>query len=208
MCYCDVICWVTAILCWFMYQALVLCNALQFNPLLPKYLDLNSQFSILNSPNSPKSVGRIDSLTNLNPNKRSPVNFSIVYHKQLAINWKEKFVFDRLLGLKGLSYMFVESKVLNFPGLISFALAFVFSPNFILGTPWEMTLIDGYLSRNKNGYIYGYSSRVYLVPELKVGTWHHLVVSLPSYRAFCWYRPLRHTPCWKTKQYNLSPLGN
>ena len=33
-----------------------------------------------------KSVGRIDSLTIFNLNKRSPGNFSIVYYTQLVIN--------------------------------------------------------------------------------------------------------------------------
>ena len=44
-----------------------------------------------------KSVGRIGSLTHLNPNKRSPAKFSILYHPKLAINRKEKFVFDLTL---------------------------------------------------------------------------------------------------------------
>ena len=69
----------------------------EFNPLIPKYLDLNSPN--LCQTKHMKSVGRIDSLTNYNPNKRSPANFSIVYHTQLAINWKEKFVHDLLLRL-------------------------------------------------------------------------------------------------------------
>ena len=34
----------------------------------------------------------------------------------------------------------------------------------------------------------------------------HLMIfnNLPAY----FNRPLRYTPCWKTKQYNLCPLGN
>ena len=46
-----------------------------------------------------KSVGRIDSLTNFNPNKRSPAKLSTLYRTELAINWKEKFAFDQLLEL-------------------------------------------------------------------------------------------------------------
>ena len=73
-------------------------NSIAFSP---KYPDLNS-------PNLPwtksrDSVGRIGSLTNFNPNKRSPAKFSVLHHTLLAINWKEKFVFGRLLGLKGLN---------------------------------------------------------------------------------------------------------
>ena len=43
------------------------------------------------------SIGRIDSFTNFNPNKRSLANFSILYHIYLALSWKEKLAFVGLL---------------------------------------------------------------------------------------------------------------
>ncbi|KAL9966146.1 hypothetical protein ACROYT_G024171 [Oculina patagonica] len=49
-----------------------------------------------------------------------------------------------------------------------------FSPAFILdgkqfmGSPWEMYLMNGYLARMKNGFVYGYSSNLYLFPDLKL----------------------------------------
>ena len=49
-----------------------------------QYLDLNSPN--LCYTNCMNSVGRIDNLTNFNPNRRSPANFSILYHTLLAIN--------------------------------------------------------------------------------------------------------------------------
>ena len=59
-------------------------TTISFNPLIPKYHDLNSLN--LCYKKCMKSVGRIESLTNFNPNKRSLAKFSIVYHTQLAIN--------------------------------------------------------------------------------------------------------------------------
>ena len=72
---------------------------LAINPLIPKYLDLNSPN--LHYTKCMKSVTRIESFTNFNPNKRSPAKFSTLYYTELAINRKENFAFDRLLGLKG-----------------------------------------------------------------------------------------------------------
>lgn len=49
-----------------------------------------------------------------------------------------------------------------------------FSPAFILdgkqfiGSPWEMFLMNGYIARMKNGFVYGYSSNIFLFPELKL----------------------------------------
>lgn len=49
-----------------------------------------------------------------------------------------------------------------------------FSPAYILdgqqfiGSPWEMRLMDGYVARMKNGYVYGYSSNIFLFPDLKL----------------------------------------
>lgn len=49
-----------------------------------------------------------------------------------------------------------------------------------------MILSDGYLIRKKNGFIHGYASNVYLIPELKLGITIHIhicayikVVSIP-----------------------------
>ncbi|XP_068716319.1 putative beta-lactamase-like 1 [Montipora foliosa] len=49
-----------------------------------------------------------------------------------------------------------------------------FSPAYILdgkqfiGSPWEMQFMDGYVARMKNGYVYGYSSNIFLFPDLKL----------------------------------------
>ncbi|XP_031567725.1 beta-lactamase-like protein 2 [Actinia tenebrosa] len=39
----------------------------------------------------------------------------------------------------------------------------------IIGTPWEMKQHDGYIIREKAGYIYGYNSYVAMVPEIRLG---------------------------------------
>lgn len=39
----------------------------------------------------------------------------------------------------------------------------------ITGTPWEMRQHDGYIIREKAGYIYGYDSYVAMVPEIRLG---------------------------------------
>ena len=38
-----------------------------------------------------------------------------------------------------------------------------------VGTPWEMQVVNDLILRRKNGYIYGYSSSMILVPEIKLG---------------------------------------
>ena len=39
----------------------------------------------------------------------------------------------------------------------------------VVGTPWEMEIVDDLLIRRKRGYIYGYDSVIVLLPEMKVG---------------------------------------
>ena len=38
------------------------------------------------------------------------------------------------------------------------------------GSPWEMQMIDKYLLRGKGGNINGFSSSMYMIPEMKLGT--------------------------------------
>jgi len=51
----------------------------------------------------------------------------------------------------------------------------LFAPGYILpngkdviGTPWEMTIVDDLLIRRKRGYVYGYDSLIVLLPEMKI----------------------------------------
>ena len=39
----------------------------------------------------------------------------------------------------------------------------------MIGTPWEMTIVDDLLIRRKRGYVYGYDSLIVLLPEMKIG---------------------------------------
>lgn len=39
----------------------------------------------------------------------------------------------------------------------------------VVGTPWEMIILDDLLLRSKGGDVYGYSSIIELFPELKLG---------------------------------------
>ena len=51
---------------------------LKVDDINPKYLNLNSPK--LPETNCMNSIGRIDHFTNVNPNNRSPANFSILYY--------------------------------------------------------------------------------------------------------------------------------
>ena len=42
-----------------------------------------------------------------------------------------------------------------------------------MGSPWEMYLLNDYLARIKSGYVYGYTSKVFLFPDLKLGRLTH-----------------------------------
>ena len=46
-------------------------------------------------------VGRIETLTNSDPNSRLPANFSTLYFPKQLLIWKEKIVFDLCWALKG-----------------------------------------------------------------------------------------------------------
>lgn len=39
----------------------------------------------------------------------------------------------------------------------------------VIGTPWEMKILDDMVIREKRGYVYGYDSIVSILPEMKVG---------------------------------------
>lgn len=39
----------------------------------------------------------------------------------------------------------------------------------LIGTPWEMEIVDDLLIRRKQGSVYGYSSVIVVLPEMKVG---------------------------------------
>ena len=53
---------------------------------------------------------------------------------------------------------------------------FILDGKHFIGSPWEMSLMNGYIARVKTGYVYGYASKIFLFPELKLGkfvyTWH------------------------------------
>jgi hypothetical protein len=43
----------------------------------------------------------------------------------------------------------------------------------MIGIPWEIKTDNGYIVREKAGYIYGYNSYVAMVPEIRLGKYIH-----------------------------------
>ena len=39
----------------------------------------------------------------------------------------------------------------------------------MVGTPWEMRLLGNYVLREKGGSVYGYISKISMIPEMKIG---------------------------------------
>jgi hypothetical protein len=52
---------------------------------------------------------------------------------------------------------------------VSFSAYFFPDGEQMLGNAWDIGFRKGYLTYNKNGYIYGYHSNIYLMPELRLG---------------------------------------
>lgn len=51
--------------------------------------------------------------------------------------------------------------------------AYILDDKQFMGSPWEMYLLNDYLARIKSGYVYGYSSKIFLFPDLKLGRLSH-----------------------------------